>query len=182
MANKEEQLGVIHPEKGPFWRKMEKKSVSGGQKGEKAAMGSCRWSIIFGLLPLSSYLKFTSLLEKQRPERGADSTEVGLLMDFPNSRVQDQPGNLGGFMTICDRGPATATGYELEGSGMLRKPCLSPHSPLHSLAWGGVWLTKSVLGSIPGLRVAGPSAGGQGFHSSHTLRWPSLCRLCGARH
>lgn len=27
MANEEEQLGVIHPEKGPFWRKMEIKRV-----------------------------------------------------------------------------------------------------------------------------------------------------------
>lgn len=182
MANEEEQLGVIHPEKGPFWKRMEIKGVSARKKGEKVAVESGRWSMIFGLLPLSTYLKLTSLLKKQRPESGADSTEVGLLMDFPNSRVRDHPGNLGGFMTICDRGPAAATGYELEESGILRKPCLSPHSPLHSLAWGGVWLTKSALGSIPGLRVAGPSAGGQGFHSSHTRRCPSLCRPCGARH
>lgn len=64
MANEEEQLGIIHPEKGPFWRRIEIMSVSGGKKGEKVAMGSCCWSMIFGLLPLSTYLKLTSLLKK----------------------------------------------------------------------------------------------------------------------
>ncbi|ELK18025.1 Protein MRVI1 [Pteropus alecto] len=40
------------------------------------------------------FADFCGLLKKRRPERGTDSTEVGLLMDFSNSRVQDHPGNL----------------------------------------------------------------------------------------
>lgn len=48
-------------EKRQFWRRMGVDSVSRGKKGGKVAM-------IFGVFPLSTHLKLTSLLKKQRPE------------------------------------------------------------------------------------------------------------------
>lgn len=61
---------------------------------------------------------------------------MGLLVAFPHGRVEDSTGNLGGFTAICDRGPATSTGYKLEGSGLLGEPWLSPRSPLQDPAMG----------------------------------------------
>ena len=102
-------------------------------------MGLCLWPMIFGVPPLSTYVKLTILLKKQRPEGrtlGEQIEQVGLLMAFPHGRVEDSTGNLGGFMAICDRGPATSTGYKLEGPGLLGEPCLSPRSPLQDPASG----------------------------------------------